>query len=111
MLSNFTIHFFTGAWIKLVLTYHCVHKYPPYSDYRLAACKRARVAAGSTISIAILWPSDTALVSVRRRTGIGGNRIKATAAHDPVLSLYDPAIIDCVDNAITKKAVVPPAPS
>jgi hypothetical protein len=61
--------------------------------------------------MAILWSSDSALVSVRRRTGIGGNRIHGTAAHAQVLSLYDPAISDCIDNAITKKAVVPPAPS
>jgi len=61
--------------------------------------------------MAILWSSDSALVSVRGRTGIGANRIKATAAHDPVPSVHDAAIIDCVDNAITKKAVVPPAPA
>jgi hypothetical protein len=78
---------------------------------KLSSFKRARVAYGSAIIVAILGSSDTAPVSVKRRTGIGGNRINGTAAHAQVLSLYDPAIIDCIDNAITKKAAVPPAPS
>jgi hypothetical protein len=73
--------------------------------------KRAGVAAGSAILIAILWPSDIALVSVKRGTGAVIHGIHGTAAHAQVLGLYDPAIIDCVANAITNKAVVPPAPS
>jgi hypothetical protein len=84
---------------------------PHGAPNKLAPLTRAGVAAGSAILIAILWPSDIALASVKRGTGAVIHGIHGTAAHAQVLSLYNPAIIDCVDNAITKKAVVPPAPS